>query len=119
MFSLRQMFAPGMSVTDAIEGAKNGSVTIIDVRDHNELASTGKAAGALHIPMSRLRDMIDPRHPDFHPGLKDAKRIALYCASGARSQMAAMALRQMGYEDVNNIGGFAHWVQAGGPVERV
>jgi len=119
MFSLRQMFAPGMSVAEAIDGTKDGSVTVIDVRDHNELASSGKAAGALHIPMTRFRDMIDSRHPDFHPGLKDAKRIALYCASGARSQMAAMTMRQMGFEDVNNVGGFGHWVQAGGPVERV
>lgn len=119
MFFLRQALAPGMSATDAVQGAKDGSVTVIDVRDHNEVASSGKAEGALHIPLTRLRDMVDPKHPDFHPDLNGVSSIALYCASGARSQMAAMTMRQLGYDEVHNIGGLGHWVQAGGQIERV
>lgn len=119
MFFFRQSQAPGLSPQDAIKGAADGSVTVIDVRDHNELAMTGKAAGAVHIPLMRLRDMADPRHPDFHPDLNGVSAIAIYCASGARSQAAAMTLKQMGYDNVHNIGGLGHWVQAGGKVERV
>ena len=107
----------GLSPQDAVRGAQDGSVTVIDVREHNEVASSGKAKGALHIPMVRLRDMADPRHPDYHDALDPGKKIALYCASGARSFSAARMLKQMGYEDVHNIGGLGHWVQAGGGIE--
>jgi len=108
-----------LSPQDAVAGARTGAITVIDVREQGELAESGKAAGALHIPLMRLRDVADPRHPDFHRGLKATAQIALYCASGARSSSAARTLRQLGYEDVHNIGGLGHWVQAGGAVEAV
>ena len=59
MFFFRQKQAPGMSPAEAIEGARDGSVTVIDVREHGEVAMSGKAKGALHIPLMRLRDMAD------------------------------------------------------------
>lgn len=107
----------GLSPQDAVQGAQDGTVLVIDVRDHNEVAQSGKAAGSLHIPLMRLRDMADPRHPDFHSDLKGKTRIALYCASGARSFSAARMLRKLGYDDVHNIGGLGHWVRAGGQLE--
>ncbi len=119
MFFMRKpQPAAGMSPQEAVQAAKEGKVTLIDVREHNEVAMSGKARGALHIPLMRLRDMADPRHPDFHPALETAGSIAVYCASGARSHHAQMLLRQMGYDDVHNIGGLGHWVQAGGEIER-
>jgi len=108
-----------LSPKDAVEGARDGVITVIDVREQGEVAKSGKAAGALHIPLTRLRDMADPRHPDFHARLDEKAQIALYCASGARSSSAARTLRQLGYEDVHNIGGLGHWVQAGGAIEAV
>jgi rhodanese-related sulfurtransferase len=71
------------------------------------------------MPLMRLRDMADPRHPDFHDALKEQKPIAVYCASGARSHSAAQMLNQMGYDEVHNIGGLGHWAQAGGSIERI
>lgn len=108
-----------LSPQDAISGAKDGLVTVIDVREHGEVAASGKAAGALHIPLVRLRDMADPRHPDFHKTLNTDGKIAVYCASGARSMSATRTLRQLGYGDVHNIGGLGHWVQAGGTLETL
>lgn len=119
MFFFRRGQKSGMSPAEAIEGARDGSVTVIDVREHGEVAMSGKAKGALHIPLIRLRDMADSRHPDFHPDLNSTSRIAIYCASGGRSSAAATTLRKLGYQDVHNIGGFGHWVKAGGTVERV
>ncbi len=110
--------AAGMSPSEAIEGAEQGKVTVIDVREHGEVAATGKARGALHIPLMRLPHMADPRHPDFHEALKTGGSIAVYCATGARSSSAQSLLKQMGYGDVHNIGGLGHWVQAGGKLER-
>ena len=119
MFFLKQRSKTGMSAKEAVDAAKTGDVIVIDVRDRMELMASGIAEGAIHIPLMRLRDMADPRHPDFNPALKPDAKIALYCASGARSNSAAAMLRQLGYEDVHNIGGLAHWVRAGGTITRI
>ncbi|WP_373050398.1 rhodanese-like domain-containing protein [Thalassovita aquimarina] len=118
MFFLRQQRPQGMTAAEAIAQSDEGAITVIDVREHGEVANSGKAMGAIHIPLMRLRDMADPRHPDFIAELKDCGPIAVYCASGARSHSAAMMLQQMGYDEVHNIGGLAHWVQAGGALEQ-
>ncbi|MEQ9694036.1 rhodanese-like domain-containing protein [Shimia sp. SDUM112013] len=109
--------ASGLSPADAVKGAAEGRVTVVDVREHGEVAASGKAQGAVHVPLMRLRDMADPRHPDFHDAFKTDASIALYCASGGRSHSAETLLRQMGYDNVHNIGGLGHWVRAGGALE--
>ncbi len=109
---------PQMSPSDAVSRAANDEIHVIDVRDHNEIAMTGKAAGAIHIPLSVLRFQADPKGPDLHPTLKNNKPIAVYCASGARSGMATQLLMSLGYSDVHNIGGLGHWHMAGGQIER-
>ncbi len=109
---------PQMSLQDIVAKAANGEVTVIDVRDHNELAMTGKARGALHIPLSIIRMQADPSSPDFHPELKTDKPVGIYCASGARSSMAVRLLQSLGYSEVYNIGGLGHWQMAGGEIER-
>ena len=119
MFLFRQARSRGLDPQAAVAGAREGRVIVIDVRDHGELAMSGKASGALHIPLMRLRDMADPKHPDYCRDLTPEATIAIYCASGARSNGAATMLRQLGYTDVHNIGGLGHWVQAGGAVEKV
>lgn len=108
-----------LSPKDAIEGTQNGSIILIDVREHGEVKVSGKATGALHIPLVRLRDMADPHHPDFNNKLNQEAKIAVYCASGARSFSAARTLRQLGYGDVHNIGGLGAWVRAGGSIEAL
>jgi rhodanese-related sulfurtransferase len=118
MFGFMRQSAPALPVADAIQRVADKEMILIDIRDHAELASSGKAKGALLIRLMRLADMADPRHPDFHPDLQQDKPIALYCASGARSNMAAGMLRQLGYAEVHNLGGLTHWMAAGGPVER-
>lgn len=118
---LKAMFGghtmPAMSAKDAVERAEKGEVTVVDVRDANELAVSGKAKGAVHMPLATLRMQADPRSPDFHPALKDGKPIAVYCASGGRSSMAAQVFQGFGH-DVSNIGGLGHWQMAGGEIER-
>lgn len=119
MFFLRSKSQPAMDPQEAVKGAREGRVTVVDVRDLTELKSSGKAKGSLHIPLMRVQHMADPSHPDFVADLRDCGPVVLYCASGARSGMAARALRKLGYTDVHNIGSFANWLNAGGPVERV
>jgi len=107
-----------LSVKDAIARVAKGEITLIDVRNHAEIAATGKAKGALHIPLSQLSQMADPRHPEFHPKLDVEKPVAVYCASGARSQMARQTLTGFGFGEVHNIGSLTHWQSAGGKCER-
>lgn len=117
LFFFRKPKTRGMSAGEAVSKAREGVVTVIDVREHGEVQASGKAGGALNIPLTRLRDMADPRHPDFFTNLESVGTIALYCASGARSSRGKMILTKLGYEDVHNIGSLRHWVKAGGAVE--
>lgn len=103
---------------DAVAQAASGDLTVIDVRDISELKSSGKAKGALHVPLMMLATRCDPKSPECLPQLSVDKPVALYCASGARSQMAAGMLAKMGYAQVYNLGGLYDWQAAGGAVER-
>ncbi|NCO86244.1 MAG: sulfurtransferase [Rhodobacterales bacterium] len=102
----------------AIPLVAQGALTLIDIRDPAEIAASGKAKGALAIPLSVIRMKADPRSPECHPDLKTDRPVALYCASGARANMAAQMLREMGYGEVHNLGGLMHWQMAGGEVIR-
>lgn len=114
----RQATASRLTPQDAVALAKDGRITVVDVRDHNELAMTGKAAGAVHIPLAVIQMQANPSSPDFNPGLDTGKPVAIYCASGARATMAAQVLQQYGFHEVHNIGGLGHWQMAGGEIER-
>ena len=107
-----------MTARDAVDKSRDGDVVVLDIRDGAEVAATGKAKGALHVPMAPLAMRCDPRSPEYLPELGTGKPIALYCASGARSAMAAKTLRRFGHGDGHNIGGLAHWQRAGGQIER-
>ena len=103
---------------DAIAKLAAGEVTVIDVRDAMELRASGKAKGALHVPLMALKMKCDPSSPECLPELSVGKPIVVYCASGARSQGAGQMLVQMGYQHVYNLGGLYDWHAAGGAVER-
>lgn len=89
---------------------RNEPVVYLDVREPNEW-NLGRIPGAVHLPRgnieSKLEGMIDR-----------AKKIVVYCARGNRSALAALTMKQMGYEDVASMsGGFQLWPDVGGPVE--
>ncbi|MDH5797648.1 MAG: rhodanese-like domain-containing protein [Paracoccaceae bacterium] len=109
---------PNYSAADAVRDAAENGVTLLDVRGHDEVAMSGKAKDAVHIPLMLVQHHADPRHPEFNKALDPSKPVAVYCASGARSRMATQMLNQMGYAQVHNIGGFGDWVAAGGSVAR-
>jgi rhodanese-related sulfurtransferase len=109
---------PKIAGDEAVKGAADGSVTVIDVREHGEVAATGKARGAKHIPLMLLSSKCDPRHPEFDVSLETEKTIVIYCATGARSASAGQMLSQFGFKDVRNLGGLNDWVRGGGGTER-
>lgn len=117
-FNSRKDATPTPSVADVITAAKAGQITVIDVREAGELAASGTAAGALHIPVALIAMRADPKSPDYDKRLNPEAPIAVFCASGGRSGMAQQALQRLGYSAVVNIGGFANWTNAGGPISR-
>ncbi len=112
----RPAAASALSPAEAVRKAAAGEILLIDVRDAAEVRATGRAQGAVHAPLFRLADLADPRHPDHLAALVPARPVAVYCASGGRSAIAADLLRRLGYTTVYNLGGFAGWCAAGGPV---
>lgn len=124
MFNFLRSDSPGgarverMSARDAIAKVAAGDLVLLDVRDGSELRSTGRAAGALHVPLMALRMKCDPASPECLKQLKTDKPVAVYCASGARSSGAAQMLVRLGYQTVYNIGGLYEWHAAGGKIER-
>lgn len=74
------------------------TLLVIDVRSEREFQATA-VQGAINLPLSQLEHRIREVVAD------EATPIALYCASGARSGIACMMLKQMGYADVRNAGG--------------
>jgi rhodanese-related sulfurtransferase len=84
---------------------------LVDVRSQAEWDKDGYIEGAVHIPFSDFLTSMNQL-----PAEKDA-RIVIYCASGHRGSMAAMALRLLGYTDVVNLnGGLNAWKAATLPV---
>lgn len=90
---------------------------VLDVRSPREFAS-GHLAGAINV------DIHGPDFPEQVEKLAKAGRVNregpvyLYCRSGARSGRAARILRQQGYEQALNVGGFAALKAAGAKVGR-
>lgn len=71
---------------------------VIDVRSADEFED-GHFPGAKNIPVGELLARIGEVGPRDKP-------VIVYCASGARSAMAARILKGQGYADVLNAGGF-------------
>ena len=89
------------------EFQRTSGAVLLDVRTPEEYRSG-------HIPGSRN---ISLQAIDRVASVAENKDTALYvyCQSGARSRQAAGMLKQMGYTNVNNIGGIAAYA---GKVER-
>lgn len=108
-----------LSITPAglLELMDRDDVIIVDVRDHPEVADTGKIAGAVHVTRGMLELQADEATPYYNPVFSKDKMIVLYCASGGRSALCGMALLGIGYDNVRNLGSFGEWLNAGGPIE--
>lgn len=104
------------SVPELAARLARGEIYLLDVREPAEVRSTGKAKGALALPLGILALKADPAAPDA--ALRPDRPVAIYCASGGRSGMAAQMLQRLGYGEVWNIGGLGDWVAGGGQIEK-
>lgn len=86
---------------------------VIDVRTPQEYAG-GHLSGAANL---------DVFEPDFVEqfealGINKDEPVYLYCRSGNRSGKAARLLRERGYSEAYNVGGYDSLKRAGAPVEQ-
>lgn len=111
---------PRISADEARRMVKEQNAVIVDVRDPAELAADGKIPGSVNIPRGMLEFRADSTSQYYDPNLSPDRPIILHCASGGRSALSGATLRQMGYTNVHNLGGFKpDWVDAGGEVEKI
>ena len=110
----RAIAGPSISAAEANERVKAATAVLIDVREPDEW-NDGVAEPAL---LCSLSDLSGPRAQwkAVLEANKD-KELILYCASGARSGVAASILRKEGFNAVN-AGGLGNWSRAGLPVRK-
>ncbi len=102
---------------DQAKALIEGGALLLDVRDMVELQQSGRATGAHHIPRGMLEFRADDTLKSHDPELQKDRAIILYCAAGGRAALAGKLLKDMGYDEVYNLGGLADWVNGGGDTE--
>jgi rhodanese-related sulfurtransferase len=108
---------PRISADEAKQKIEAGAL-VVDVRDAAEVEKSGKVAGAVHIPRGMVEFRADPDTPYYDKNFAKDKAVILYCGSGGRAALSGQALKEMGYDEVYNLGGFGDWAESGGAVEK-
>ncbi|MCA9055139.1 MAG: MBL fold metallo-hydrolase [Planctomycetaceae bacterium] len=83
---------------------------VIDVRTEKERHSTGHVPNSVNIPLAELHERIAEVPAD--------RTVAVHCAGGYRSAIAASLLQQADRDVLDIVGGFKAWVASGLPVEE-
>jgi rhodanese-related sulfurtransferase len=89
--------------------ARNERVVYLDVREPNEW-NLGRLPRAIHLPRGNLETKVE--------SIIDRKqKVVIYCARGNRSALAALTMKQMGYENVASMArGFVGWADINGEI---
>ena len=109
---------PRITPAQAQEMIANGNTLVVDVRDAPEVEASGKVAGAVHVPRGMLEFRADPESPYHDQSFAKDKAVIVYCASGGRAALGGQALKELGYAEVYNLGGFKDWAESGGPIDE-
>jgi rhodanese-related sulfurtransferase len=118
MLAEAEAVVPRISPEEAKALLGRTDVLFLDVREPAEVAASGKVPGALAVPRGLVEFRADPASPLHDAAFDRAKTVVAYCASGGRSALVGKTLKEMGYADVQNLGGFKGWLDAGGEVEK-
>lgn len=122
--SLKQMLeaanaaVPKITPAQAREMIAKGNTLVVDVRDAPEVEKSGKVAGAVHVSRGMLEFRADPESPYHDKNFAKDKTVIVYCASGGRAALAGTVLKDLGYEQVYNLGAFKDWVESGGAIDK-
>ncbi len=119
MLAAAEAAVPRISAEEAKALVGRPDVMFLDVREPPEVAASGKVPGAIAVPRGLVEFRADTAGASHDKNFDPSKTIVAYCASGGRSALVLKTLKDMGYENVRNLGGFKNWVDAGGEVEKV
>ena len=112
---------PEVSPQDARAELESGTVDVVlDVREAYEQRK-GYIDGAIRISLDEVPDKANASMSGSDPRLTENKdaRIVVYCATGVRSLLGGLALRNLGYTNVASLkGGIEGWKSVGNPTER-
>ncbi|HST08615.1 MAG TPA: rhodanese-like domain-containing protein [Gemmatimonadaceae bacterium] len=90
--------------------ASNERVVYLDVREPNEW-NLGHLPQAVHIARGNLESKVEAM-------VDRGEKVVVYCARGNRSALAALTMKQMGYENVASMsGGIQRWSEIDGEIE--
>ena len=118
MLAEAEAVVPRISPEEAKGLLGRTDVLFLDVREPAEVAASGKVPGALAVPRGLVEFRADPASPLHDAAFDRAKTVVAYCASGGRSALVGKTLKEMGYANVQNLGSFKGWLDAGGEVEK-
>lgn len=99
---------------EAAEQAIRDADLLLDVREADEFAA-GHLPGAILMPRGLLEFCLSSTPAMESRDLK----VVLYCKTSGRASLAARAMQEMGYLNVQSIaGGFDAWAGAGKPIAK-
>jgi rhodanese-related sulfurtransferase len=108
---------PRIGADDARRLLAEADALLVDVRDANEIAVSGRLQGAVNVSRGMIEFRADETTPYHDRAFRKERPVILYCASGGRSALVGKTLKDMGYAKVYNLGGFKDAVDAGVAVE--
>jgi rhodanese-related sulfurtransferase len=106
MLATARAAVPAITPAEAAELVRTKDALIVDVRDGTEVKASGKAKGAVAVARGSLEFRADPASATHDPAFRTDRPIILYCAGGGRAALAGKTLRDLGFTDVRNLGGF-------------
>ena len=106
-----------ISVQEAKSLIENERYQFVDVRELSEQQNVGVIPGAILSSRGMIEFHIDPDSPLHKSEFDQEKTYIFYCASGARSALAAVAAKDMGLKPVVNMaGGITEWIKNSGSI---
>jgi hydroxyacylglutathione hydrolase/adenylyltransferase/sulfurtransferase len=97
-----------VSVDKVAEMRSAGDIQLVDVREPYEWEA-GRIPGARHVELERVASQA--------PTIDRDRPVVFYCRLGARSGLAANAVRRAGYDAYSMDGGITAWADRGLPLE--
>jgi rhodanese-related sulfurtransferase len=109
MLEAANAIVPKITPEQAVDMIAKGNALVVDVRDALEVATSGKIAGAVNVSRGMLEFRADPESQYHDKNFEKRKTVILYCVSGGRAALAGKLLKELGYDDVYNLGSFKDW----------
>ena len=107
-----------LTFTESLSIINKEDVVIIDVREESEVYISGVIKNAIHIPRGLLELTLAP-NSQTNPikNINEETFLLDYCAGGYRSALAAKSLKDLGFKNVYNLGGYQEWIDSGGEIQ--